>query len=266
LSKRLYAGFEVTYRYGIDGALFSMTEYYPATNKTWVESYRHGPDGAIIDALTLYNGDITGYVLYTYDCAGNTIERSEYNKNGALLYQEKCVYDSLVNPLRLSFPLDMVKKGNMVYSYYYSVMMSSPPKEYSSFFEYDASGLPLRETRVRTNIDTTHFEYIYDKTAVGTIREPSKKQTTTISFSRGLARSASVVYINLRAAALTSISLCDLSGRRMAMLLKPTTLSAGNHRMPLPFNEDHILRAGGVFMLVIKAGEEVKTFRAPVIR
>jgi hypothetical protein len=52
----------------------------------------------------------------------------------------------------------------------------------------------------------------------------------------------------------------------MAMLLKPTTLSAGNHRMPLPFNEDHILRAGGVFMLVIKAGEEVKTFRAPVIR
>ena len=267
LSKRFYAGFEVTYQYGIDGALSSMTEYYPATNKTWMERYRRGSDGAIIDALTFYNGDTTGYVLYAYDCAGNTIERNEYNKNGTLFYQEKCTYDSLVNPLQLSFPLDMVKKGNMVYSYYYSVMMSSPPKEYSSSFEYDASGLPLRETRVRTNIkDTLHYEYIYDKKVVGTFKEPSIGQKAAIAISKGTSLAASSISLNLSVPTPASISLCDLSGRRIAVLLKPTTLPAGTQRIPLSLNEKFVPHAGGIFMCVVKVGGVVETFRIPVIR
>jgi|GEM_PF-2426931 len=267
LSKRFYAGFEVTYQYGIDGALSSMTEYYPATNKTWMESYRRGSDGAIVDALTFYNGDTTGYVYYAYDCAGNTIERNEYNKNGTLFYQEKCTYDSLVNPLQLSFPLDMVKKGNMVYSYYYSMMMSSPPKEYSSSFEYDASGLPVRETRVRTNIkDTLHYEYSYDKKAVGTFKGPSIGQKAAIAISKGMSLAASSISLNLSVPTPAAISLCDLSGRRIAVLLKPTTLPAGNHRIPLSFNENHVPCVEGVYLCVVKAGVETKTFRLPVIR
>jgi hypothetical protein len=266
LSKRFYAGFEVTYQYGIDGALSSMTEYYPATNKTWMERYRRGPNGAIIDALTFYNGDTTGYVNYKYDCAGNTIERSEFNKNGTLYYQEQCVYDSMVNPLQLSFPLDMVKKGNAVSYYYYSVMMSSPPKEYSSSFEYDASGLPLRETRVRTNIDTIHFEYSYEKATVGTFNKPLLQRPSTITFTTSGNRSITVVSLNLNAAALTSIFLCDLSGRRVAVQLGPTTLSAGNHRIPLAFNEKFVPHAGGIFMCVVRVGGVVETFRVPVIR
>jgi hypothetical protein len=267
LSKRFFSGFEVTYQYANDGSLSSMTKYYPVTDKTWSESYRRGPNGAIIDALTFYNGDTTGYVLYRYDCAGNTIERSGYNKNGYLFDQERCIYDSLVNPTQLSFPFDMIQKGNIISYYYYSVIMSMSSIQYSSSFEYDASGLPLHETRARLIAkDTLHFEYIYDKTTVGTIREFSKRQTATITFSRGASRSAPVVSVNINAAALTSIFLCDLSGRRVAMLLGPTTFSAGIHRIPLSLNGNNIPRAGGIFMCVVRVGGVVETFRIPVIR
>jgi hypothetical protein len=267
LSKRLYSGFEETYQYGANGALSSMTKYYSATAKTWSENYRRGPDGAIIDALTFFNGDTMGYVLYRYDCAGNTIERSEYNKNGTLSYQEKCVYDSMVNPVQLSFPLDMVKKGNVVSSYYYSLAMSSPPNEYSSSYEYDASGLPLREARVYASAnDTARFEYIYDKKAVGTVRGPSIRQESAIVISKGASLAGSGISVNLTAATLTSISLCDISGRRVAVLLETTTLQAGNHRIPLSLNEKLALRAGGVYLCVVKAGVETEIFRLPVVR
>lgn len=267
LSKRFYTGFEETYKYDAGGALSSMTRYYPETGKTWSENYRRGSNGTIFDAITLFNGDTTGYVLYKHDCAGNTIERSEYGMNGTLFYQERCTYDSFVDPLQLSFPFDMVKKGNMVSHYYYNINMSSLPPQYSSSYEYNALGLPLRETRVQTRTnDTAHFDYVYDKPAVGTFREPLMRQTATITISGGGRRSALVVSVNLNSTALTSISLCDLSGRRVTMLLKPTAFSAGNHRIPLSFNENNVQRAGGIFLCVVKTGAVVKTFRIPVIR
>lgn len=267
LSKRFYTGFEETYKYAADGALSSMTKYYPATGKTWSENYHRGLNGTIIDAVTLFNGDTTGYVLYKYDCAGNTIERSEYAMDGTLSNQERCTYDSLVNPLQLSFPLDMVKKGNVVSYYYYNINMSSLPPQYSSSYHYDASGLPLSETRVQTRTsDTAHFDYVYDKPIVGTVRGPLMRQSTAITISTGASRPAASISVNLNSTAVTSISLCDLSGRRVAMLLKPTTFSAGNHRIPLAFNENNVQRAGGLFLCVVKIGAVVETFRIPVIR
>jgi hypothetical protein len=160
----------------------------------------------------------------------------------------------------------MIQNGNIISYYYYSVIMSMSSIQYSSSFEYDASGLPLRETRVRTNIDTTHFEYSYEKATVGTFNKPLIQCPSTITFTTSGNRFFTVVSLNLNAAALTSIFLCDLSGRRVAVQLGPTTLSAGNHRIPLAFNVNHVPRAGGVFMYVVKVGNIVKTFKMPIIR
>ena len=96
-------------------------------------------------------------------------------------------------------------------------------------------------------------------------QEPLKKQTA-IAFFKGASRSGFVVSLNLNAAALTSISLCDLSGRRVAMLLGTTTFSAGIHRIPLSLNEKFVPHAGGIFMCVVRVGGVVETFRIPVIR
>ena len=267
LRSRLYSEIEQeAYHYAADGALLSTIKFPGESNTPLFENYRYDSMVRISDATLLFNGDTTGFILFNYDCRGNTIERSEYYKNGTLFHQERCVFDSLVNPLQLSFPFDMIKKNNIVFSYHYSINMSTPPPQYSSFFQYDASGLPLRETRVSANTnDTMHFEYIYDKTAIGTIPEPSIRQTR-ITFSRGAPRSVVVVSMNLNAAAMTSISLCDLSGRRVTVIVEPMTLTAGNHRIPLLFDGNRFPRAGGVFMLVVKAGSEIKTFRVPVIR
>jgi hypothetical protein len=96
-------------------------------------------------------------------------------------------------------------------------------------------------------------------------QEPLKKQTA-IAFFKGASQSAFVISIKLNAAALTSISLCDLSGKRIAVLLRPTTFLAGIHRIPLSLNEKFVPHAGGIFMCVVRVGGVVETFRILVIR
>lgn len=267
LFKRFYAGFEETYQYNADGALISMIKYYPATDKTWSEDYRRNSTGVIVGATEFYNGDTIGYVLYNYDDRGNTIDRSEYSKDSTLSYQERCAFDSLANPVQLSFPFDMTKKGTIVSYYYYSIIMSSPPTQYTSSYRYNESGLPVSETRVVSfSKDTLRFEYRYDKkTGVG-IPTPATKETAAITLLRRGPRSPAVIALNLDCTALTSVFLVDLSGRRVALFLNPTIFPAGNHHIPLPVNGYRDMLADGAYRCIVKAGAMVKTFNLPVIR
>jgi hypothetical protein len=164
LSKRLYTGFIETYQYTNNGTLLSTTKEFPATSKTWLETYQYNGEGRISGATTFFNGDTSGYIQYKYDNKGNTIERTEFSKDNTLMFQEKCTFDSCSNPLQLTFPFDMVKRSNIVQYYYYAIYMSAPPINYTSSYQYDSSGLPIKEVRHMTVAgDSIVYNYVYSE-------------------------------------------------------------------------------------------------------
>jgi hypothetical protein len=156
-----YGGSTEYYEYNWKGLVISATRHFSSGN-TFREEYRYDSKGKIIEGLIFVNEEKRGYVTYKYDGAGNTIERKEYDNDGYLMSELRFEYDNQRNPYLLNFPVDIIKKNNVVYSYSFHAVMSYPPPEYSSTFEYNSAGLPVKEARVHKNSrEPQVIEYIY---------------------------------------------------------------------------------------------------------
>ena len=262
LAKRLYGGFEETYRYGENGNLISMTKYYKTTDKTWSETYRRDTQGTLLGATTLYNGDTSGYVRYARDTRGNVINRSEYDMSGMLNYQDSCTFDTFPNPVQLLFPFENGIQRNIVNYYYYAIIMSSPPIRYSSTFSYNSARLPIREIRV-SSYDTITFDYQYEPFSKYTEIDTRAHQPETISISGFATRSGFLVSFPMEAGGLVNITLCDFSGRRTAILYGPATLPSGSRKVILTIGKNGF--SGGALM-VVKMGAATKAFKISMLR
>jgi len=164
LLNRYHDGFVDTYSYSKEGLLTGLSSYYETTNKTWEETYTYNSKKQIAEGEKYFNGEKIGNISYKYDKNGNTIERQEYDKSGDFLASEYCFsFDSKISPFALNFPLDMVQHNNIIEYYYYSAIMSYPPPQYESTFEYNSEGLPIKENRMDQNrINPVFYEYIYE--------------------------------------------------------------------------------------------------------
>jgi len=162
LEKRLYNGFVETFTYDEEGLLIKMTRFYEKTDNTWEEIY-HYSNSRIDTGITYFNGEKTGYILYQYDQAGNTIERKEYdNLNNVLASEHLFSFDSKKSPFAISFPIDMVQNNNIIEYYHYLVIMSYLPPQYESSFEYNSADLPVKETRMYLGSkEPVLYEYVY---------------------------------------------------------------------------------------------------------
>jgi len=70
-------------------------------------------------------------------------------------------FDDYKNPYPLNFPMDIVQKNNIKKYYYYLAIMSYPPPEYESLYEYNSDRLPIKESRTYLNGKKTDYEYVY---------------------------------------------------------------------------------------------------------
>jgi hypothetical protein len=165
LEKRIisdpYGGSVDIYEYNEKRLAVSVTSYYSSGN-VFGEQYNFDSKGRISGGLAFTNGEKTGYMTYKYDGTGNTIERKEFSSDDFLVSELRFEYDKYRNPFSINFPIDVIKKNNAVYSYTYHASMSSPPPEYSSTFEYNSEGLPVKETRTYKNVTKAQIiEYVY---------------------------------------------------------------------------------------------------------
>jgi hypothetical protein len=166
LSKRIYNGFVDTYLYNDKGWMISKESYYQKTGKTWKEIYQYNRSNQVEKAICYFNGSEDGYINYKYDSNGNTIERKQYN--GDFLTSElRLTFDNKINPLKnlLVYPIEVIQKNNVTYYYNYLAIMSSYPPEYTSTFEYDESGYPIKEQRTYSRYSgpdkIPNYEYLY---------------------------------------------------------------------------------------------------------
>lgn len=157
-----YGGFTEYYEYNEKGLVRSATKYFESSGNTWQEEYQYNSKGQIVKGLTFTNDEKGGYVTYKYDESGNTIERKEYDNDDHLMSELRFEFDSQRNPYPLNFPVDIIKKNNVLYSYSFHAVMSYPPPQYLSTFEYNSAGLPAKEIRVhKDGRESQVIEYIY---------------------------------------------------------------------------------------------------------
>jgi len=160
-----YGGSTEYYEYNEKGLIISVTKHFPSSGNMWREEYRYNSKGQIVEGLTFANEEKRGHVTYKYDEDGNTIERKEYDNDDHLVSELRFEYDSQRNPYPLNSPVDIAKKNNVVYFYSFHAVMSYPPPQYLSIFEYNSAGLPVKETRVHTSGPSGRepqvIEYIY---------------------------------------------------------------------------------------------------------
>jgi len=163
LSNRYHDGFIDTYSYNKEGLLIGLSSYYEATDKTWEETYTYDSQKKIEVGKKYFNGEKIGSISYKYDKNGNTIERKEYYNSSEFLASEyRFSFDSKISPFAPNFPLDMVQHNNIIEYYYYQAIMSYPPPQYESTFEYNSEDLPIKETRMYQNRgNPVIYEYIY---------------------------------------------------------------------------------------------------------
>jgi len=172
LIKRTFGGSIKIYEYFNNEKLKSTINYHNATEKVWKTEYQYD-ENKISKGITYFNGSESGYIEFKYDSNGNTIERTEYSnrteQKDFINTQFKLSYDNKINPLmNLSiFPVDIIQKNNPSYYYAYMAAMSMYPPEYYSTYDYDTTGLPIKEYRVHTReyrgTQTFDYEYIYKK-------------------------------------------------------------------------------------------------------
>lgn len=164
MSQRIYSGFTETYEYDRSGDLISVRLVYLAAEEEWKTEYQYSRN-RISKGITYYDGNKRGYVDFKYDSNGNTIERSEYTTTEGqadfLDSQFRMTFDDKRGPLKnpYIYPADITMKNNPVYYYHYLAMMSSPPKEYHSRYDYDYEGYPIREYR-GSRVLTYHYRVL----------------------------------------------------------------------------------------------------------
>ena len=170
LIKRTFGGFIETYEYFSDSSLKTTIKYYKPTDREWSIEYQYKND-KISKGITFFNGSESGYIDYKYDSNGNTIERTGYSnwseQKDFIDKQYKLTYDNKINPIKnLSvYPIDIIQNNNPTYFYHYMAIMSMYPPEYYSTYDYDTTGLPIKEYRVPTREyrGTQTFDYEYNK-------------------------------------------------------------------------------------------------------
>jgi hypothetical protein len=130
--------------------------------------------GRISKGIISRDGIESGYFNYKYDSRGNTIERTEYSNlsdyKSMIISQIKYNYDEKINPFPISgYPFwgvshaDIIQGNNPTYSYYYNINMSMFPPQYEFSYDYNDTGLPIKEYREKLQEQSSLniFEYEY---------------------------------------------------------------------------------------------------------
>lgn len=164
--ERIYGDFNELYDYK-NGLLIRKRGFYK-NNPDWKpkEVYTYNDKKQIIKADRYFNEEYNGYIEYKYDNKGNTIERREYYKDNDNSYrldsEFKFSYDDKTNPLFLLcfYPIDIIQKNNVIYSFHYMAVSSLYPTEYESLYIYDNEGFPTEELRYYKH---RNFDSIPDK-------------------------------------------------------------------------------------------------------
>ena len=157
--------------YTYENGLLKTSESINKTYDGWhpKDVFIYNDQNRIIKADTYFNNELAGYINYKYDDRGNTTERKEYayvnNEQDFLVSYFKFTYDNKKNPVFLLniLPVELIKKNNPVYTYYYLAIMSALPPEYESVFTYDKYGFPTQELRYHKNwpSETQPMKYTY---------------------------------------------------------------------------------------------------------
>lgn len=161
---RSYDGYEETYTYNAPGQLTKYKMFYTKSDRIWEEEYHYNISTGLIDkGYTFVDGRKVGLIKYKHDSAGNTTERKETNLEESFVSTEyRFTFDNKINPLPVIFPADLSQYNNITTYYHYNVVMSSMPPQYESTFEYNAYGLPAKETRAYKYGDgPVVYEYAY---------------------------------------------------------------------------------------------------------
>lgn len=178
LISNTYGEYIETYGYNNSGRLVviilhfkSAIDGYEWEQKTELQ-YRKGRiyKGIIFSR----DGVESSHIYYKYDSKGNTIERTEYSVSpdykGMIMSQFKYTYDDKINPHFFSSSpfwdvcqVDIVQGNNPTYFYYYNICMSMFPPQYEFAYDYDNTGLPIKEYRKRLQEfgGSSVFEYEY---------------------------------------------------------------------------------------------------------
>ncbi len=155
------------YKNGLLTEKFSINNDNPGWQPKTVYFYK---GRRISTADEYFNGNLVNRIDFDYDINANTILRKEYyydGENEFLNTVYKCKYDNKKNPMRFIYfyPIDMVQKNNVIYSYHYNIIMSSLPPEYNAVFTYDEDGFPVNEKRIYLTQGQENreveFEFIY---------------------------------------------------------------------------------------------------------
>ena len=169
--------FTESYEYNTSGNLDIMTVHFKSARDgyEWEQKteLRYN-NGLISKGIVLSrDGNESGYITYKYDSRGNTMERTEYSNSsdykGIVMTQYKFNYDKKNNPNPITgsfwgdYQMDITQSNNPVYSYYYNISMSSFPTQYEYSYDYDDTGLPVKEYRekIQELSSSNIFEYEY---------------------------------------------------------------------------------------------------------
>lgn len=178
LIRKIYGEYIETYQYYSCGRLRttflnfrSAIDGYNWEQKTEFQ-FRSGRISKGIKSFT--NGNEISYYSYKYDSKGNTIERTEYGISpdypDLMLTQLKFTYDDKINPGTSTRSgiwgeslADITQGNNPTYSYYYNIIMSSFPPQFEITYDYEQTGLPIKEYRKQLQHlqGTTVFDYEY---------------------------------------------------------------------------------------------------------
>jgi hypothetical protein len=176
---RKYSGeYSESYEYNNAGSLVRMTLHFKSARDgyEWDQKTELSYSKGRISRGTVYSrdGNESGYIIYKYDSRGNTTERTEYSNSadykGMIMTQYKFNYDEKINPSPVSgLPFwglsqsDIIQGNNPTYSYYYNISMSALPPKYEVSYDYDDTGLPIKEYRERVQEPRSSniFEYEY---------------------------------------------------------------------------------------------------------
>jgi len=166
------------YKYNSSGSLVTMTLHFKSARDgyEWDQKTElQYSKGRICKGIVFSrDGNESGYINYKYDSRGNTIERTEYSSSAdyksMIMSQYKFNYDEKINPNPVSSSsfwgvsqADIIQGNNPTYSYYYNINMSVFPPQYEFSYDYDDTGLPIKEYRekVQELSSSNIFDYEY---------------------------------------------------------------------------------------------------------
>jgi YD repeat-containing protein len=173
-----YSDYTETYKYNDDGRLAGIILHFKSAGDGYEWEQRtelQYSKGRISKGIKYSSDGIeSGYILYKYDSRGNTIERTEYSvlpeSKDMIMSKSEFTYDDKINPCPFSsspywgiYQVDIIQGNNPTYFHYYNIIMSSLPPEYASTYDYDSTGLPIKEYREQLNGTggSNVFEYEY---------------------------------------------------------------------------------------------------------